>query len=484
MKNTISVRICRIKILMAALSITLLWPLVSVPAVAAKQEPIGRMEVVSLTDFAGNAGKLAEKISPELQSLPFLGIIALTMNPAYQAMDFSAPVSVFIYSQDDKFLWCVAVGSSPNQTLPAKVNFFGHEAFVKKLGNRVGLSYSKALLDAIHSLPPLLAPVKDDNLSAVMLTLDVSRYLNGCKDDYSAFRNKYLENALLKHLENNHGKDPAEKMKQTADEVEKLLRQIGLLTVKLNVLPDYIDVRIIVEPAAGSDLSEFIYKQSQNKIELMPVVKNKAIAASVDIESASDMIRQLPGLLFEFQNDPQLQPTIKSLLAVIVASVDNRFSYYADLENGKPVFFLKTESRTEKISFLKKTFDINAIKPFADNTYRIKECDAGKHPAIYCKLYYDTIAIISGNIDEDKALVLLKETETPDNLLKLEKQENPIQIFIQHDKEPVPSAVAVEIKDNRLYIKFKVNPLLVKKFIPAAMLAKSKNVNAQSSLSN
>ncbi len=484
MKNKMTDRSCSRKMFLAASSLLLLAISAPVTAAAANPEQIGRMEIVSLTDFAGNAGKLAEKIAPELQALPFLGIIALTLNPEYQALDFSAPVSVFIYSKEDKFLWCAAVGSNPSQKLPAVVKFLGHEAFVKKIGSRVALSYSNPLLNSINTLPPLIAPVKDDNLSTVFMILDVAKYLNGCKDDYSEFRNKYLESALLKNLENRYGRDPAEKMKQTAEEVEKLIRQIGKMTVKFNVLPDYIDLRITVEAASGSDLSEFISRQSQNKVQLMPVVKNKAITASVDMESAPDMIRRLPGLLFEFQNDPQLQPGIKSLLAVITASIDNRFSYYTDLENGKPVFFLKTESRTEKISFLKKTFDIDGIKPLAEETYCIKEYDAGKHPAIYCKLYYDTIAVISGDIDAKRALELLKESETPDALMTLEKQDNPIQIFMQHDQEPVPSAVAVDMKDNRINIRLRVNPLLVKKFVPAGLLAKSKNVNVQSSLSN
>jgi hypothetical protein len=485
MKNKMADRSCGgRKTFLAASSISLLTLFAPLTVPAANPEPIGRMEIVSLTDFAGNAGKLAEKISPGLQALPFLGIIALTLNPEYQALDFSAPVSVFIYSKEDKFLWCAAVGGNGSQKLPATVKFLGHEAFVKKLGNRVGLSYSSPLLNSINALPPVIAPAKDDNLSTLLMTLDVARYLNGCKDDYNEFRNKYLERALLKNLERNHGRDPAEKMKKTAEEVEKLICQIGKMTVWLNVLPDYIDVRITVEAAAGSDLSEFISRQSQNKIQLMPVVKNKAITASVDMESAPDMIRRLPGLLFEFQNDPQLQPGIKSLLAVITASIDNRFSYYTDMEHGKPVFFLNTESRTEKISFLKKTFDINAIKPLSGETYCIKEYDAGKHPAIYCKLYYDAIAVISGDIDAKRALELLKESEAPDNLMNLGKNNNPMQIFIQHDKEPVPSAVAVDMKDSRINIKIKVNPLLVKKFIPVALLEKSKDANIQSSLSN
>jgi len=485
MKNKMTDQSCRRgKMFLAASSILLvtLFAPVTVPAV--NPESIGRMEIVSLTDFADNASKLAEKIAPDLQALPFLGIIALTLNPEYQALDFSAPVSVFIYSQNDKFLWCAAVGSNPNQKLPDTVKFLGNEAFVKKLGNRIGLSYSKPLLNSINSLPPLMAPVKDDNLSTVLLTLDMAKYLNGCKDDYSEVRNKYLENALLKNLEKRHGKVPAEKMKQTAEEFEKLIRQIGKMTVKFNVLPDHIDIRLALEAASGSDLSEFITRQSQNKVQLMSVVKNKAIAASVDMEAAPDMIRRLPGLLFEFQNDPQLAPGIKSLLAVITASIDNRFSYYTDLENAKPVFFLKTESRTEKISFLKKTFDIDGIKPLADDTYCVKEYDAGKHPAIYCKLYYDTIAVISGEIDAKRAMELLKESEDPDKLLTLEKQENPIQIFLQHENEPVPSAVSVDMKDNHINIKIRVNPLLVKKFIPAALLEKSKNANIPSSFSN
>lgn len=484
MKNQMTDRICRRGKMFLASAVflpALLAPL-TVPAV--NPEPVGRMEIVSLTDFAGNAGSLAQKISPSLQALPFLGIIALTLNPAYQALDFSAPISVFIYSREDKFMWCAVVGSNPNQKLPATVNFLGHEAFVKKLGNRIGLSYSSPLLNSINSLPPLIAPVKDDNLSMVLLTLDMAKYLSGCKDDYSEIRNKYLENALLKHLENNHGQAAAERMKQTAEEVEKLIRQVGKMTVKLNVLPDHIDLRIAIEAASGSDLSEFIARQSQNKVQLMPVVKNKAIAAAADMESAPDMIRHLPGLLFEFQNDPQLQPGIKSLLAVITASIDNRFSYYTDLENGKPVFFLKTESRTEKISFLKKTFDINGIKPLADDAYCVKEYDAGKHPAIYCKLYYDTIAVISGDIDSKRAAELLKESENPDNLQTLEKQDNPIQIFMQHNNEPVPSSVAVDMKENRINIKIKLSPLLVKKFIPAALLEKSKKASIPSSLSN
>ncbi len=485
MKNEMTDRSCSgRKMFLAALSISLLTLFAPVAVTAANPEPIGRMEIVSLTDFAGNAGKLAEKISPDLQALPFLGIIALTLNPEYQSLDFSAPVSVFIYSKEDKFLWCAAVGINGSQKLPATVKLLGHEAFVKKLGNRIGLSYSNPLLNSINTLPPLITPVKDDNLSTILMNLDVAKYLNGCKDDYSEFRNKYLESALLRNLENNHGKESAEKMKQTAEEVEKLIRQIGKMMVKINVLPDYIDLRITVEPASGSDLSEFISRQSQNKIQLMPVVKNKAITASADIESAPDMVRRLPGLLFEFQNNPQLQSGIKSLLAVITASIDNRFSYYTDLENGKPVFFLKTESRTEKISFLKKTFDIEGIKPLSDETYCIKEYDGVKHPAIYCKLYYDTIAVVSGNIDAKRALDLLKESENPGNLLTLEKQDNPIQIFMQHDKELVPSSVAVDMKDNRINIKIKVNPQLVKKFIPAMLLAKSRNAIVPSSLSN
>ncbi len=485
MKNKMTDRSCSgRKMFLAASAILLLTLFAPVTVAALNPEPIGRMEIISLTDFANNASKLAGKIAPDLQALPFLGIIALTLNPEYQALDFSAPVSVFIYSKEDKFMWVAAVGGNPNQKLPETVKFLGHEAFVKKLGTRVGLSYSNPLLNSINTLPPLIAPVKDDNLSTVLMTLDVTKYLSGCKDDYSEFKNKYLDSALLKNLENNHGKISAEKMKQTAEEIEKLISQIGKMTVKINVLPDYIDVQITVEPAPGSDLSEFISKQGLNKVQLMPVLKNKAITASVDMESAPDMIRRLPGLLFEYQNDPQLESGIKSLLAVITASIDNRLSYYTDLENGKPVFFLKTESRTEKISFLKKTFNIEGIKPLAEETYCIKEYNAGKHPAIYCKLYYDTIAVVSGDIDEKRALELLKESEMPENLLTLEKQDNPIQIFIQHDKEPVPSAVTADMKDNRINIKFRVNPLLVKKFIPAALLAKNKKVNLPSSMSN
>jgi len=451
---------------------------------AANPEPVGRMEIVSLTDFAGNASKLTGKIAPDLQALPFMGMIALTFNPAYQALDFSAPISVFIYPSASKLLWSAAVGCNGDLKLPSEVKLFGSSAFVKKVSSRAVLCHSKPLLDSILKLPSLQAPANDDNASSILLTLDVVKYLAGCKDDYAEVKSKYVDGALLKNLELNHGKVSAEKMKQTVDEAEKMIRQIAKLSVAINLQPDYIDVKIGIEPVSGSDLAEFISKQSQNKINLMPVVKNKAIAATVDMEAASDVISRLPGLITELQNHPQLKAETKSLMSVIAASIDNQFSYYTDLENGRPVFFLKTESRTEKISFLRKTFDIDGICPFAEETYCIKPDNGERNPAIYCKFYYNTLAVLSGNIDEKRAAELFKESEAPENLRMPEKNDCMISMFMQHSQEPVPSTLTVDMKNNRINVNIRANPLLIKKFVPAALLAKSKQLQNMSPSSN
>lgn len=472
----------RLFLTMASITVTLLC--VPAQSYAVNPEPVGRMEIMSLTDFAGNAGKLASKISPDLQALPFIGIIALTLNPEYQALDFSAPVSIFIYPNDSKFLWSAALGCNGNIKLPAAIKLFGSNAFIKKVSNRAVLSHSKPLLDSILKLPPLQVPLTDDNASSVLLTLDVIKYLNGCKEDYAEFKYKYIDSALLKNLERNHGIEAAEKMKHAVDEAEKLISQISRLSVAINLQPDYIDVKIVIEPVSGSDLSEFISKQNQDKIKLMPVVKNKAIAATVDMEAASEVICRLPGLIAEFQNDPQMRNDTKSLMSVLAASIDNQFSYYTDLENGKPVFFLKTESRTEKISFLKKNFDIDGIKPFAEETYCIKTGDGKNNPAIYCKIYYNTIAVLSGNIDEKRAEKLFKESETPENLQMPEKTDCQISIFMQHSQEPAPSTMVMDMKNNRISINIRANPLLAKKFIPAALLEKGNRIQNTSFPSN
>ncbi|MHB9139265.1 MAG: hypothetical protein ACYC4Q_07680 [Victivallaceae bacterium] len=471
-------------IFLAAASITIMLLCVPAQSHAVNPEPVGRIEIVSLTDFAGNASKLTSKIAPDLQALPFMGMIALTLNPAYQALDFSAPISVFIYPSASKLLWSAAVGCNGNLKLPSEVKLFGSNAFVKKVSSRAVLCHSKPLLDSILKLPSLQAPASDDNASSVLMTLDVVKYLNGCKDDYAEFKNKYIDSALLKNLELNYGKVSAEKMKQMVDETEKLIRQIARLSVAINLQPDYIDVKIAIDPVAGSDLAEFVSKQSQNKINLMPVVKNKAIAATVDMESASDVISRMPGMIAEFQNSPQLRTETKSLLSVIAASIDNEFSYYTDMENGRPVFYLKTESRTEKISFLRKTFDIDGICPFAEETYCIKPDNGENNPAIYCKFYYNTLAVLSGNIDEKRAAELFKESETTENLRMPEKADCMISMFMQHSKEPAPSTLTLDMKNNRININLRANPLLVKKFIPAALLAKSKQLQNISSPSN
>jgi hypothetical protein len=485
MRNKMTAQCCsrRIKLLLTTASISIILLCAPAQSYAVNPDPVGRMEIMSLTDFAGNAGKLASKISPDLQALPFLGIIALTLNPEYQALDFSAPVSIFIYPNDSKFLWSAALGCNGNIKLPTAVKLFGSNAFVKKISSRAVLSHSKPLLDSILKLPPQV-PLTDDNASSILLTLDAIKYMNGCKEDYAEFKYKYIDSALLKNLELNHGMESAEKMKHAVEETEKLISQISKLSVTINLQPDYIDVKIVIEPVSGSDLSEFISKQNQDKVILMPVVKNKAIAATVDMEAASEVICRLPGLIAEFQNDPQLRDDTKSLMSVLAASIDNQFSYYTDIENGRPVFFLKTESRTEKISFLKKNLDIDGIKPFAEESYCIKPGDGKNNPAIYCKLYYNTIAVVSGNIDEKKAEQLFKESETPENLQMPEKTDSQISIFMQHSQEPVPSTMTVDMKNNRINISARVNPLLVKKFIPAKLLERGKRLQNTSSSSN
>ena len=451
-------------------------------AITANPEPIGRMEIISLTDFAGNAGALASKISPNLQPLPFLAIIALTLNPEYRALDFSDPISVFIYPHNAKFIWAAAVSRNGDMPLPLEVKFIGGRAFVKKAGDRAVLSYSRELLNSINKLPPLLATADDNNASTILLTLDMAQYLKQCGDDYVEFRQKYIDSALLKNLENNHGKNSAEKAMQTVAETEKFIRQISKLSVVFNVQPDYIDALFTIEPAPGSDLSDFIAKQDRNAVKPMPVVKNKSIAATVDMESAPLVIRRLPGLIAEFQDNSQLPPDTKNLLTVLASAIDKRFSYYADLENGSPVFFLKTESKQEKNASLKKMLDAGGIKPDSSELYCIQTCIKDKVPAVYCKIYYDSIAIISGDIDAKKASELLKESETPDCLQSLENVNIPLQIFIRHEKELNPSSAVVAMKNHRIIINVRINPLLVKKFIPAVLLEKSDKI--KSSFSN
>lgn len=432
-------------------------------AAGANYEQLGKAEISSLTDLAGDAGAFAKKISPSLESLPFLAVIALTMNPEYLALDLSGRISMYMYAVSSQAQWCTVAGYNNNEKIPVSIKFMGEPAYVKKIDSRLLLSHSKILLDYISKLPPVN---KDSSDASITFFMKVSRYLELCPSHYAEFRQKYIETALLKNLQKKHGDAAAGKMLAAVNDLENAIRQIQEISLNIYFKPEYLVLQFEIVPVANSELEKFIDKQELNSsvINLPPVVKDKDIAATVELKSSEDFIYHLPGLIADFKH-PETTETEKKLLKIVATAIGERLSYYTNVYNGTPVFYVKTWPIADKIAFLRNNLAMGEIKPFEPNTFTIKESTSGDKSSVYCKLYPNSIAVLSGKISAVQAAELFHEAENPENLKPMDNK-NPLEIVLQHQPNTAPSLITTRFKDKKLSIHAKISPEFAKNFIP------------------
>jgi hypothetical protein len=348
----------------------------------------------------------------------------------------------------------------------------GEPAYVKKMDSRLLLSHSKILLDYISKLPPIN---KDSGDSSITFFMKVSRYLELCPSHYAEFRQKYIETALLKNLQKKHGDAAAAKMLSTVNDLENAIRQIKEISLNIYFKPEYLVFQFEIIPAANSELAKFIDKQELNSpaINLPPVVKDKDIAAAAELKSSEDFIYHLPGLIADFKH-PETTETEKKLLKILATAIGERLSYYTNVYNGTPVFYVKTWPIADKISFLRNNLAMGEIKPFETNTFTVKESTSGDKSSVYCKLYQNSIAVISGKISAVQAAELFHEAENPECLKALDNK-NPIEIILQHQPNTVPSLITTRFKDKKLSIHAKISPEFAKNFIPQNLGLKINN---------
>jgi hypothetical protein len=422
-------------------------------------ERIGNAEISSLTDFAGDAGAFTKKISPSLEALPFLAVIALTMNPQYAALDLSGQISMYMYAVPPQSQWCTVAGCGNADKIPREIKFLGEAAYIKKIDNRLLLSHSKTLLNQISKLPP---PANDTGDNTISFNLKVARYIAMCQASYAEFRQKYIDSALLKSLQKKHGDDANQRMAAAVIELENIICQIQEISLCIYFKQDLLFLDFEIVPLTDSALAKFAAMQeSVKQINLPPAVKDKDITLCAEIKTPDTLFYHLPGLFNELQNHAG---TEQQFIETLVSAINGRLSYYTHVVNGSPVFFLKSYCQPEKRPALRKAFSAYGVKSFAADTYLIR-ISSNRDTALYCRILSDSIVIISGKINSAQALQLFNEAENPERLQQ-SAGNNPVEIVLRHQPNSPMSQINLNFKNNKIALSAQITPEFAGHFIP------------------
>lgn len=241
---------------------------------------IGKIEIPCLTDTANNVTRFTKPITPVIPVMIAGGLIAVSFNKKYNAVDISSPIRAGIYAENDNTdpQWCFSIDKKGT---PKKeyMKLAGKRLFYKENNSRFIMSESKEFLGGVSSLDrPTL------NASDISLEVMPHSYLKKCPQHFGK-----LKADVKKNLSEGKSAEEQEKLTEQLELVEKLLGETESLNLSLSAKDTYLELNSLLKPAASTALKLLISQFSAQKLSLK-FPATEAASGDIALDKLADNI--------------------------------------------------------------------------------------------------------------------------------------------------------------------------------------------------
>jgi len=220
---------------------------------------IGKIEIPCLTDTANNVTRFTKPITPVIPVMIAGGLIAVSFNKRYNAVDITSPIRAGIFAEpsDATPRWCFSIDKkrSPEKEY---MKLAGKRLFHKESNGRFILSETKEFLSAVDVL-------EKPSLNSSDLSLEVMpmAYLQKCPQHFSK-----LKADLKKSLSEGKSAEEQEKLSNQFEMVQKILEETETFNLSLSATDNYLELNSLLKPAAATALKMLISQFSTQNLSL------------------------------------------------------------------------------------------------------------------------------------------------------------------------------------------------------------------------
>ncbi len=446
---------------------------------AAQPKLIGSLELTSFMGLVQNLSPLAEKIYPGSSVKLVFGLTALTLNPEFNGLDFTSPISARLYAFGEKenpSLEWMLVFKKKGKDLPEKINIAGENAIVKGIGEMAAVGKSKKFLDSFSSLS---IPENSDG-SDFKLKINVAEYMRLFRKDFFAFRKSAVKFLAPDRLETKEGMESYKEAQVKLDYLEKVLAQISDLDLGISIKPGGISIDNKIKAEKDSALEKFVIQQKNCHKKLPPLLEDKLVAGSSSIALTKPLRESIVSLVEEIAAEKcEDEEKLKYLepLSALIKNMSGEASYFADInKSGLPYSCLQIDIE----SALKKNVErslaafpatnIGAQKIYKLSSDKISDTAFSN---FLCVPNKSGMALLNGPISEKEAMTILKAKGGAADKFK------DCSLVMQYEGGSKPTSLQLKFKDNSALLLVCVSAEMLRSFIPKRHLGESAPSNGK-----
>jgi len=226
---------------------------------AESAEVIGKIEIPSLTDTANNVSQFTKPITPVIPIMIAGGLIAVSFNKRYDALDITSPIRAGIFAEDGNVSprWCFSIDKK-NEPENEYVKLSGARLYLKESNERFIMSESKDFLQSINALSK-----PGMNSSDISLEIMPRSYLEKCPEHFNKLKVK-VQNKLA----NDKSPEELAKLKSQLEMLQTLLGETELFNLAISASGKYIEVNSLLKPAAATAFMTLIAQLSSQNLSL------------------------------------------------------------------------------------------------------------------------------------------------------------------------------------------------------------------------
>lgn len=371
---------------------------------------IGTAEMPSMTGFLNSTAPFMEKLSPGLSAKLLLGMTALAFAPDLKDVDITQPIALYIYAMPSvktpEPATVIVVAKKADQ-IPAQMQITGQQLYTKTFGNKVMLSESKNILDAISTLPEPMK-IEDNQVKVFVRPAD---FIKNFPEDFQEFRReivKQIASSGKRRLDVNGIKVLNLKLAY----IEKAIEQMDSISLTISPDKEIINIDLAIKAKKDSELDQFI--TAQEKLTVLDPgypPENKLISASGYVKMTEPFRKTLSdmaeGIAVE-EADDESQMKYVSTLQLLLKTFQGTFSFYMDnlpSQNNKRFTLTTLEMENEKAAaaILKSLSETS--KKIDDKTYSMTSIFIGPQTESKLIAFVDgkNIKILSGPLSDKEA---------------------------------------------------------------------------------
>ncbi|OGV53485.1 MAG: hypothetical protein A2X45_24440 [Lentisphaerae bacterium GWF2_50_93] len=381
-------------------------------------ELISEIRMPSLMKSAQDLSSLSEKVSPGSSGMVAMSVAALSFSPQMAPFDLTLPIQVLGFSSkkgnSKSFEWCLVLERKKDIPLNNSLKDMKEPVYLKEIGGKGLLTYSKSLSESITSIPKSEEDAIESDPN-IILILYPEKYFSSFPEGLETFKNEMIRQIIQKKGREEEDFNEITFLNLKLGAFENFLRQCGKFEMDISFCEESIKINTEFSTSKGSPTEKFLDSQTFKGKYKKDILDSNEFVSCGHISITDDLKSSIVNMTKEamVETSDEANPDITDLFSILTDKFSGNFKFFMkSFAPGSPVC-LEIQATDEKQKEL-RTF-ISGRKNIEDagnGIFRFKKGNKESKFNFFLVMQKNKIKVVYGKIAStyDEKLI---STESP-----------------------------------------------------------------------